>query len=1016
MNFQEMILALQQFWAAQGCVLWNPYNVQVGAGTNNPATLLRVLGPEPWRVAYVEPCIRPDDGRYGDNPNRMQRFLQYQVILKPEPGNPQELYLESLAALGIHARDNDIRFVEDNWQSPPLGAWGLGWEVWLNGQEIAQFTYFQQAAGLPCDPVSVEITYGLERMAMAIQGVDSVWDVCWQGELTYGDVYLDEERAYSKYYFEIADVQGLRAVYETYQKEHERALEKGAVLPAYDYVLKCNHIFNVLDARGAVGVTERAQFFRTMHGMTRACARAYLAEREALGYPLREKLAQQWPAVVAPEPESNTPVKTSQYDAFLLEIGVEELPPADMRAAKQQLNELATKLLDYGFEIYATPRRLAVFLRNVATIQTRPGMIKTYRGPPAKVAFDENGQPTAAAIGFARSKGVSLEQLRIEQYSNGKYVVARVVRPIDEILSKDIPAFIDDLRFPRTMRWNETGAEFSRPIRWVVALWGEQVIPVQLAGVPAGRITRGHRRDGSRPIELPCASEYLDKMQENSIQLSQSERKKTIKELLELEIHPTREKIPEDAELLEEVTNLVESPNVLRGNFDEKFLQLPGVVLTTVMKKHQRYFPIWHVLDVMQPSFLVVCDGPGDEQIRRGNEHVLAARFADAQFFYNEDRKQHLEDYLPRLDTLTFHEKLGSMLDKSNRLEKLVTPLADLLGYKPSDTEIARQAARLCKADLATQMVVELTSLQGEMGRIYALEDGLPEAVAQAIYEHWLPRHAGDELPQSKPGILLSLADRLDSLVGLMGVGIKAKASSDPYGLRRSALGVIRILIKNELDVSFPDLCVIAESLLPFEIDTDDKLKKEGKVSIRQFLWQRLHHGLMDTSQRIDVSEHEFEGNRYSTFIAEGYEMEAIHAVMEVHMDWPWRAARSRKQLITWTQKDVWTEILDGYARCARITKDVSSDIHINSSLLTESAEIALHKEYQQARERIDHDATVDTLLNSIETMLPAITRFFDEVLVMVEDEDIRRNRLALLKGISSLADGIVDLSKMPGF
>ena len=269
MNFQEMILALQQFWAAQGCVLWNPYNVQVGAGTNNPATLLRVLGPEPWRVAYVEPCIRPDDGRYGENPNRMQRFLQYQVILKPEPGNPQELYLESLAALGIHARDNDIRFVEDNWQSPPLGAWGLGWEVWLNGQEIAQFTYFQQAAGLPCDPVSVEITYGLERMAMAIQGVDSVWDVCWQGELTYGDVFRDEERAYCQYYFEIADVRELRAVYDSYQKEHERALAAGAVLPAYDYVLKCNHIFNVLDARGAVGVTERAQFFRTMHGMTR---------------------------------------------------------------------------------------------------------------------------------------------------------------------------------------------------------------------------------------------------------------------------------------------------------------------------------------------------------------------------------------------------------------------------------------------------------------------------------------------------------------------------------------------------------------------------------------------------------------------------------------------------------------------------------------------------------------------------------------------------------------------------
>ena len=502
--------------------------------------------------------------------------------------------------------------------------------------------------------------------------------------------------------------------------------------------------------------------------------------------------------------------------------------------------------------------------------------------------------------------------------------MALIKRPVLDVLEEHITELFNHLRFPRTMRWNETGVEFSRPIRWLVALWGNQVVPVQLAGIQADRFTRGHRRDGSPLVELASAADYEKTMEKCGIQLSKTKRQQNIEELLKLEINPIEEKTPRVDELLDEVSNLVENPTVLRGVFDEQFLRLPEVVLMTVMKKHQRYFPILYVWNRMQSSFLMVCDGPGEEAIRRGNEQVLAARFADAQFFYEEDRKQPLEAYLPRLDTLTFHEKLGSMLDKSKRLEQLVTPLADLLGYKPSETEIARQAARLCKADLATQMVVELTALQGEMGRIYALEDGIAEEVAQAIYEHWLPRQAGDELPQSKPGILLALADRLDSLVGLMGVGERVTSSADPFGLRRVALGVIRILIENELDVSFPDLSVIAESLLPFEIDTDDKLKKEGKVSIRQFLWQRLHHWLMDTSQRIDRSEHEFEGNRYSTFIAEGYEMEAIHAVMEVHMDWPWRAARSREQLITWTQKDVWTEILDGYARCARITKDVS--------------------------------------------------------------------------------------------
>ena len=350
------------------------------------------------------------------------------------------------------------------------------------------------------------------------------------------------------------------------------------------------------------------------------------------------------------------------------------------------------------------------------------------------------------------------------------------------------------------------------------------------------------------------------------------------------------------------------------------------------------------------------------------------------------------------------------MLDKSSRLEKLVTPLADLLGYKPSETEIARHAARLCKADLATQMVVELTSLQGEMGRIYALEDGLPEEVAQAIYGHWLPRHAGDELPQTKPGILLALADRLDSLVGLMGVGIKATASSDPYGLRRSALGIIRMLVEREIDVSLPNLLEIAKLTQPFS------LEDEITNAFRFFMRERLYHWLIEITPGIVLSEngsHPFTVTRISS---SGYAIDAINAIIDMHMDRPLRAKRALDQLIPWLDKDSWNDVLNGYARCARITKDVSSDFHINTTLLKEPAEIELHKEYQLTRETVASDKTVDAFLSAIETMLLAITRFFDEVLVMAEDEDIRRNRLALLKGISSLSDGIVNLSKMPGF
>ena len=285
----------------QGCLVQQPYNVQVGAGTMNPATALRVLGPEPWNVVYVEPSIRPDDGRFGDNPNRMQMHHQLQVILKPDPGNPQELYLQSLETMGIDPRQHDIRFVEDNWESPALGAWGLGWEVWLDGQEITQFTYFQQAGGQTLDPVSVEITYGLDRICLALQNQDSVWNMTYGADIPYGDMLLQSEIEHCQYYFNIADVEALKAVYDTYERESRRCLEARLVLPAHDYNLKCSHLFNVLDTRGAIGVTERAHYFRRMRVLTRDISALYLEQRQEKDYPLLRHATWQARTVAATE-------------------------------------------------------------------------------------------------------------------------------------------------------------------------------------------------------------------------------------------------------------------------------------------------------------------------------------------------------------------------------------------------------------------------------------------------------------------------------------------------------------------------------------------------------------------------------------------------------------------------------------------------------------------------------------------------------------------------------------------
>ncbi len=306
-TFQGLILALQQFWAAQGCVILQPLDMEVGAGTFHPGTFLRAIGPETWNAAYVQPCRRPTDGRYGDNPNRLQHYYQFQVVMKPNPSNIQELYLESLRSLGIDPLIHDIRFVEDNWESPTLGAWGLGWEVWLNGMEVTQFTYFQQVGGLECYPVTGEITYGLERIAMYLQGVDSIYDLVWtegpEGIVTYGDVFHQNEVEMSRYNFEEADVEQLFKQFDYYEAESQRLIDKGLPLPAYEMVMKASHVFNLLDARHAISVTERQRFILRVRSLSRGVAQAYFDARKALGFPL------------APEQLRNELLATSGEDA-----------------------------------------------------------------------------------------------------------------------------------------------------------------------------------------------------------------------------------------------------------------------------------------------------------------------------------------------------------------------------------------------------------------------------------------------------------------------------------------------------------------------------------------------------------------------------------------------------------------------------------------------------------------------------------------------------------------------------
>ena len=994
LDFQSIIMKLQDFWAARDCLIWQPYYSQLGAGTMNPATFLRVLGPEPWHVAYVEPSIRPDDGRYGDNPNRLQQFYQFQVILKPDPGNPQEIYLESLQALGIDPKGHDIRFVEDNWQQPAIGAWGLGWEVWLDGQEITQFTYFQQCGGVELDPVSVEITYGLERIAMSLQGVRHFKDIQWSPERTYGDVNLMGEREHSAYYFDVADVDRTRKMYELYEREAERAIEAGLVLPAHDFVLKTSHTFNILDTRGAVGVTERQALFARTRDLARRVAEAYVAQRQAAAYP--------WMVEASQEPvfskEAQEVELTKPQAPFLLEVGTEELPPGDLWHAISQLEDKTPALLDDlrlshdAIHVLGTPRRLVILVEDLAARQ--PDLKQEVKGPPAERAFDADGKPTRAAEGFARSKGVDVLDLQVKEMDGGSYVIAQVEqlgKSARDVLSEALPKLLADIRFNKSMRWNESGVAFSRPIRWLTALHGESIIPFSYAGYHSGDKTRGLRFQDGEKFKVDSPGDYLEKMQAQGIILDPMERNAIISAQAEALAAEVGGQIPLDVGLLDEVAGMVEKPTAFRGTFDEAYLEsLPPEVLISVMKKHQRYFVVEDQEGNLLPYFIGVRNG-GEENleiITDGNQQVILARFDDAQFFIEKDLQQSLESFVPDLDTLTFQVDLGSFLDKTHRIEALVPKIGHKLGLEPGEMTAGQRAAALCKADLVTNMVVEMTSLQGVMGRYYALKSGEDRAVADAIFEHYLPRSADDSLPDSKPGLVVGLADRLDSLMGLFAAGLAPTGTKDPFAQRRAALGICQNLIAWQLNLDLNWGLTQAAEGLALDVQRDDI------VTCLEFIQDRLRGILLE----------------------QGFKYDVVEAIMGERGSDPYGAFQGVQALSSWVEREDWHEILPAFSRCVRITRDQEKIYSVDENFFVNESEEALYKALLKAEKELAGRMDVDAFLNAFVPMVPVINQFFDEVLVMDEDRVLRENRLGLLQRISALSEGIADLSYLEGF
>ena len=984
-----MILQLQQYWITRGCLLWQPQNTEVGAGTMNPATFLRVLGPEPWNVAYVEPSVRADDSRYGDNPNRLQMHTQYQVILKPDPGNPQELYLGSLEAIGIDLQKHDVRFVEDNWESPALGAWGLGWEVWLDGLEITQFTYFQQAGGFMLDPVAVELTYGLERIIMALQGVDHFKKIAFAPGITYNEVLGQNEYEMSVYNLDAADVDRAAQMFNLYEAEALMLLEKGLPIPAYSYILKTSHTFNLLDARGAIGVTERARYFARMRKLAQAVAKLWHAKREEQAHPLGKVTI---PALAIP------PQPAWRLDApqpFVLEIGSEELPAADVTLAVAQLRAQLPKFLDKwriayrAIEVAGTPRRIVAIVADMTAKQ--PDEDRLLKGPLAQVAFDAEGKPTKAASGFARSRGVDVNALERRAIDGKEYVVAQVReigQPTGAVLTEALPELIASITFGKSMRWNWTNTAYSRPLRWIVALLGKQVVPFTYAGLISGRDSYGLRNAAQPKFEIPDAFDYDNILGKQGIVLRSDYRQETIWEQAQALAATVNGRIPESARenLLPEVANLVEQPTPLLGVFEEKYLELPQEILVTVMRKHQRYFPVEDQTGMLLPRFVTVANGAVDPDVSRaGNEAVLRARYADAAFFWRHDLAHPLESFRPALAGLIFQGKLGSMLDKTVRLEKLAATFAQLLALSDAETAIAKRATALAKADLVTHMVIEMTSLAGVMGREYARRSGEPEAVAQAIFEHALPRYAGDLLPTSKPGIAIGLADRLDSLVGLFAIGLAPTATADPFALRRAALGLLQILIERGLELDLTAAIHAVATVQPVPVSP------EIEANVLEFIRRRLKQWLTERGERNDL----------------------LQAVAAMRGQNPALAVQTLRELAQLVKTERFQRVLTAYLRPARIVRDHKVTGEIQPGLFEHAEEHALWQTYQEVRPQIQPEVSISSFMAAFEPLVEPINRFFDKVFVMVEQEAIRQNRLLLLQAIADLQAGIADLTEI---
>ncbi|WP_348663135.1 glycine--tRNA ligase [Chlamydia vaughanii] len=983
LTLQAMIAKILQFWSEQGCVIHQGYDLEVGAGTFNPATFLRALGPEPYKTAYVEPSRRPQDGRYGMHPNRLQNYHQLQVILKPVPTNFLSLYKESLQIIGLDLRNHDIRFVHDDWENPTIGAWGLGWEVWLNGMEITQLTYFQAIGSKPLDTISGEITYGIERIAMYLQAKNSIFDVLWNDELTYGDITQASEKAWSEYNFDVANTQMWLKHFEDFSREALATLEKGLPSPAYDFVIKASHAFNILDARGVISVTERTRYITRIRQLARAVADGYVDWRASLNYPLLRSNCE------ASQPLQSSPLpQVSAAEDFLLEIGSEELPATFVPIGIQQLESLAKKLLsDYNIgyenlEVLGSPRRLALLISKLEPTAIQKATEK--KGPMLASLFTESGAITPQGEQFFASHNLTLNHyddlsrhslFTVREINSVPYLFIlypEVRKETATILSKELPKLIQSMKFPKKMVYDDSGVEYARPIRWLVSLYGTSVLPFSFGKVTASNISWGHRQLDPREITISSCESYVNTLRDVCVIVSHKERREIIEQGLKL--HSSESVSPiANPRLLEETVFLTEHPFVTCAQFDLKFCSLPKELLIAEMVNHQKYFPTQNTSGEITNTFILVCDNCPNDTIIEGNEKALTPRLTDGDFLFAQDLKTPLETFVNKLKSVTYFEALGSLYEKVERLrahKEVMYPLMPL-----SSQEDITTAINYCKADLVSAVVNEFAELQGIMGEYYLKNAGYSTASAVAVGEHL--RHITDGQMISTTGTLLSLLDRFDNLLACFILDLRPTSSHDPYALRRQSLEILTLLHASEASVDLEKLLHRLGDNFPATIQQKTWDKPAVVRDILAFIWGRL-----------------------KTFLASlGFSKDEIATVLsDTAVKNPVEIIKSAVALQNMknSNKTMLEKITTTHNRLKKILASLKFSTSAASSTHLDTQEAQL----QAALDQFDNSLNTEDRINyflALGELTDSINTFLNEVHITSGSEELRNLRIHLL-------------------